>query len=163
MKPLFNLLFIVVAFCPLPVFAQKAKLVSSIRQCWSGGIAGRHGCNYNFVLEIKSKKGGPVPDTIWITGRKIALVEDKGPSTIAGNMKSTTQGKKYRFEISVGTSFTDYSIQKQGITTQSMPELIESAPIPYIGVALITYRVLGERKYFVIGKITKEYPAANYP
>lgn len=163
MNLLFKLFIIIALLPPIPAFSQKAKLVSAIRQCWSGGIAGRHGCNYNFIFEIKSKKGVPIPDTIWVTGRKIALIEDKGPSTTGGNMKSSLQGKKYRVEISVGTTFTDYSIQKQGITTQSTPERIESAPIPYIGAALVTYRVSGERKYFVIDKITREYPAASYP
>ncbi|MCF8450500.1 MAG: hypothetical protein K9G49_11580 [Taibaiella sp.] len=68
--------------------AQKAKLIDATEQCWSGGIAGRHGCNYTFTIDFVSKSDEIQADSIWIGDKPMMFAHENRGSD--ATLKVTT-------------------------------------------------------------------------
>lgn len=140
--------------------AQNIKLIEAEHQSWSGGIAGRHGSNYRFVLQFPLK-GISSADTIWIRDEAIVLSEKQQGGR--NSYSITTKGKITNCEILAGTSKDDYAdtypIGPEGKPKAEKPGM----PFPYKGFALLSYNVNGKRCYYTIKKILYEAPPVNYP
>lgn len=140
-------------------FAQKIKVINAIERKWYGGVAGRSGANYTFVIQFSDFKTQPVPDTLWIAEHAIPI--KTGNNHENANTKVSRTIKSVKFEINVGISKDDYADRYpvQG----NEPNVIRNAPIEYKGVALLSYKVSGNPYYFTVKKIMIEYPSTNYP
>jgi hypothetical protein len=150
---------VAVIFC-LSVAGNAQQLTNATRQCWSGGIAGRHGCNYHYTLLFSNAMRNALPDKVWIDGQMVQL-EIKQSANSAGNVKKLLTKKGVQFEIAVGTQFNDQTIYPDGIATEQKQNA--APPIKYAGIALISYKLNGKTKYFVVKKIYNELPDVNYP
>src|SRR4051812_36718688 len=116
------------AFAPILLQAQGVKLVSSTRQDWSGGIAGKRGSNYTFTIEFYNCPKEPMPDTIWVWQDAIVLNEDPPP-----NVKRTRKGDTVRFDIRANIHKDDYRDRYSlGEQQKEIPP-----PMKYNGVALL--------------------------
>ncbi len=150
---------------PILCIGQKVKLINSTSTGWSGGIAGRYGTSYNFIIEFTHcGKQIPEPDTLWIGNKCIPLVIKSVPG-VAYNFIRTVEGKKVIITLFGGTSYADD--QKPPLLYPSAPkppEIIKpSPPFKYGGVALISYKFNGEEKYFIVDKIMSHGQPVNYP
>ena len=147
--------------CSFSLSAQQIKLVDSYSQHWSGGIAGRHGVNYYFVLEFSGIKKEIIPDTIWIEGQAIPLRITENMFTQEINTQRIQKKNSVRLEIHAGTSYDDYAYRNM----QPGDTAKENKPHPpsYNGVALLSYTRNGKKQYFEITKIMRTGPALNYP
>lgn len=146
-------IFFVFSVLPGIASAQETKLTHSSRQDWSGGIAGRHGSNSSFTIEIYGCDRDPVPDSLWMEGTAILLSEQNG------NVTTTHNGDTLRLNIRAGISKDTYA-------DAYYPEMESKAvkpPFSYTGVALLSYRYKGRRHYFVIDKIMDYLPHIAYP
>lgn len=133
--------------------AQEAVLVSSTRQDWSGGIAGRHGSSCSFTVEMYDCRKSLVPDSLWIDGARIPLNEQNG------NVTMTRRGDTVCFNIRV-------TISKDAYVDTCYPEKeskVVKPPFNYAGVALLSYTYKGRQRYFVIDKIMNYLPHIAYP
>ncbi len=141
--------------------AQKAKLIDATEQCWSGGIAGRHGCNYTFTIDFVSNAAEIQADSIWIGDKPMMLAhETKGNEAV---VKTTTLKNKTRLYITARTRYDDYEDRYEpNATAKGQKEAIKP-PIKYTGVALLCYRQNGTRKFYTISKIINRYPHQSYP
>jgi len=153
-------IILVLLFCFSRVaYAQRIRMLNSTEQKWYGGVAGKSGANYVFLIEFADFKTDPIPDTIWIEQQPVPLSIANGKELF--NTKITRTAHAIRFEINVRVSKDDYE-DRHPIQSRA-PKATPHAPITYEGVALLSYRIKGAPKYFEIRKIMKEYPAANYP
>ena len=153
------LFILAVAMMPCLVTAQQIKLVSSTVQRWSGGVAGRHGSHYFFTIRCSGTKVEMRPDTLWIENEYIPLF--LAPAQGA-NTKRTTIHNATTFEITVSTAHDDYAERSPGSAPGSS-YLQAPAPISYKGVALLSYRYRGVRRFYTIAGILKENPPIAYP
>ncbi len=79
---------------PILCAGQEVKLINSNATGLSGGIAGRYGTSYEFVVVFTHYgKHVPEPDTLWIGNKPIALVNKSIPS-VAYNFLWSKEGKK---------------------------------------------------------------------
>ena len=149
-------------FCfPCHVRAQKIRLVNATDQSWSGGVAGRSGNDYTFVIEFSDFRKQPLPDTIWIGSQPVGLYLPD--SLNGGNMKikHTKQKTSVIFEIKVSTSVDEYSVMNP---LKQNEQKNAPAHIPtYKGFALLSYHCNGRQQHYVIRNIPKNYPPINYP
>lgn len=152
-----TLLLAYIVITSLPVVAQKIKVVSATRQDWSGGIAGRRGSNYVFVIEMSGYKKQPVPDSLWFDERVVGLRTDaKGGGN--GHIKRTVLKNSIQFEIRAGVSHDERKENAPGDKPwKIMP------PKKYKGVALLSYKYQGKRIFYEIPKITKTLEQLSYP
>lgn len=151
----------------LPLFchAQKVKLLQATSTGWSGGIAGRYGTGYNFIVQFSHcGKQEPEPDTLWIGNKYIPLVT-KPASGQSYNLIKTAERKKVTFQVWGGTSWEDE--EKPILHYPNSPEQKKInkpfPPIRYEGVALLSYKYNGKQRYFVIDKIMTFGTPVNYP
>lgn len=145
---------ILLALIPALVQAQAVRLVSSTRQDWSGGVAGKHGSNYTFTIEFYNCSKELRPDTIWV-GQDAILLNEDPPS----NIKRTRKGDTVRFDIRANIHKDDYQ------NRYSLGEQQKEVPPPmsYKGVALLSYKYKGQQKYFVVTKIMQTMEPLAYP
>ena len=143
--------------------AQKVTLLNATQQHWSGGIAGRSGVNYTFSIRFEGYKQEPQPDTIWIGDQPVKiLLEGNGPGS-SFNTRITRSKKIVQFDITAGTTRDEYAGRYAPYPGQKeLPEQ-PRPPIKYNGVALLSYNVYGNRKYYIVSKISKTFPPVNYP
>ncbi len=147
---------------PALSYGQKATLVNSTERCWSGGIAGRHGCNYTFSIAFSKIR--PRPDTLWIGDSPIELIEKREKPASGGNMKVTTTKNKVQFDITAGTSFDDSYDRNRPHAPGEDPDAPKATPPKkYKGVALLSYKYKGKRYYYEVTKIMEKHPHQNYP
>ena len=154
-----RLLAIFITCClPILLHAQKVKLVNSTRQDWAGGIAGHRGTRYMFAVEFSDFKSEPIPDTLWLGHPAAAFPFDNKATSV----KLTRSKNSLKVVIMVGTSHDDYADwnPEQGMRQKSAPP---TPPVPYKGVALLSFSHNGKRNYFEIKKIMETYPQVNYP
>jgi hypothetical protein len=149
-------------FLPLITSGQSIKLINSTSQSWSGGIAGRHGVNYSFEIEFSNIKKDINPDTIWIDHRAIPIILTETNLSENVNTRKIRKKDSVRFEIHTGTSYDDYEYRNQLPGDEKKKKEV-NPPIPYKGVALLSYKYKGKEKYFVIDKIMKSMTPLNYP
>ena len=145
--------------------AQKAKLVDAISTSWSGGVAGKYGTGYVFIVEFSCNGADePMPDTLWIGSKCITLIS-KTTSGRSYNMIKTVKKKKVTFKVWGGTSNEDEdrpTIQYPGAPPEK--KIAKPAPpVKYSGVALLSYKYKEKQTYFVIDKIMTVGPPVNYP
>lgn len=133
--------------------AQDVKLVNSSRQDWSGGIAGRHGSNCSFTIEMDDYKRDPVPDSLWMEGSLILLNGQNG------NVIKTRHGDTVRFDIRAVISKDTYA----AVYYPERGSKVVKPPFAYNGVALLSYRYGGKQRYFVVDKIVNYLPHIAYP
>lgn len=133
--------------------AQDVKLVNSSRQDWSGGIAGRHGSNCSFTIEMDDYKRDPVPDSLWMEGSLILLSEQNG------NVIKTRHGDTVRFDIRAVISKDTYA----DVYYPEKGSKVINPPMAYSGVALLSYSYKGRQHYFVVDKIMNYLPHIAYP
>jgi hypothetical protein len=143
--------------------AQKPKLIEAISTSWSGGIAGKYGVGYVFIVEFNANgMEQPMPDTLWIGNRCIplSLTNTAGKSY---NMIKTVKKKKVTYKVWGGTSNEDEpSITYPGTPTEKkIPDPLP--PIKYKGVALLSYRYKEQRSFYIIEKILTFGTPVNYP
>ena len=149
-------------FLSLSMCAQTAKLVSSTRQRWSGGVAGRCGANYTFVIEFSGYDQEPVPLTCWIGEEPFQIRLPDHKLGAAGNAKRIPGKKTVRYELDIRTQHSDN--QQRNILRGSEKSTVKlTPPVKYKGVGLLAYRCGQKTKYFTISKILAEYPPINYP
>jgi hypothetical protein len=155
-----SVLFLVFGL-PVLAFAQNIRMISSTQQSWSGGIAGRYGSNYTFTIEFSQYRGEPVPDTLWIGKHPIVLVPPGYSALEEANTKCTRKNNSVTFEIQARTFFDDYADRYSLPGNEYMKEA--KAPMPYKGVALLSYRYKGKQQYYEISRIMTAFPPVNYP
>ena len=153
-------IILVLLFCFSRVaYGQRIRMLNSTEQKWHGGVAGKSGANYAFLIEFADFKTEPIPDTIWIGQQPISILIANGKELF--NTKIIRTSRAIRFEINVRVSKDDYE-DRYPIQSRA-PKATPHAPITYKGLALLSYSIKGDPQYFEIRKIMKEYPAANYP
>ncbi len=155
-----SIAFFAILFSPNIVAAQTTKLINSTQQNWSGGIAGRSGSNYIFIVEFSGFRNEPVPDTIWIKHLPVPIVMRENNKHIAVNTKVIRSKRSVRFEINAATAkdengFSPLDESKQGASPH--------CPITCKGVAILSYRCNGKQRYYEITRVMKIYPPVNYP
>jgi hypothetical protein len=152
---------IIVVFSTIALNAQTVRLINSTQQSWSGGIAGRHGANYTFKIEFSDYKKEPSLETIWIGQSPFPIVlVDSG--TLQRNTRRTPRSNSVIFDINASTSFDDNAEQLSGPEHREKVKKSRSH-MSYDGVALLSYKYKGKRRYYAITNITKTYPPVNYP
>jgi hypothetical protein len=158
-----RLFFFCIGFCaPLALGAQTVKMINSSVQQWSGGIAGRSGANYVFVVEFSNYQETPVPDTLWIDREPFPV--NFGDFNQDGmNTKCTMTRKTARFEISVGTFHDEYADRYAPPQPENKIKSSSHPPIDYKGIGLLSYKYLGKEHFYTISKIMNIREPANYP
>ncbi len=148
---------------PLSALAQKAKLISATEQCWSGGIAGSHGCNYTFSIEFDKANKTLMPDTLWIGEHMIPLFT-REKATDGGNMGISRKKNTTKVDVRAGTSEHDQDrMRPHPPGEDDGNEAKPTPPKAYKGVALLCYRYNGKRRYYEISRITERKPHISYP
>lgn len=154
-------LFILMLHCsPLFLFGQKIKTINATKQNWSGGIAGRHGTYYSFVIAFSDLKDEPAPDTLWTEQEYFEISLRDEAKQVQGNTKRSRTKGSVKFEINVSTAHDE---PDNNLPRQNENKHHVHAPVPYNGAALLSYRYKGKEHYYEIKKIMKALPAANYP
>ena len=156
------LLLTAIVILPFISQGQTVKMINSTQQSWYGGIAGRSGANYTFVVEFSDFANEPIPDTIWIGDEPIKLTVCDSAGKVNGNTKCKRSKKSIQFAIGVGTSHDEYA-DRYPIQGQEKKAIPPHPPITYKGVALLSYTYNGKRHFYMVSKIMTVYPAANYP
>jgi hypothetical protein len=155
----FLLVIVLSAFCGL--LSAKPKLVAATKQSWSGGVAGRSGCNYSFKLQF-SKRDRIRLDSIWLDHVVFPLITGDLSMGVAGNCTVTAVGSNQEWEILVGTQHDEYASRHPTDAGGWVPPTQEP-PIPVDGVACIGYSQKGVRKYLVVKAFTKVAKPQDYP
>lgn len=141
--------------------AQKIKTIEATEQSWSGGIAGRRGQNFSFVLEFSGINTKVKPDTLWIGTKAIALWdkehEYQQPNVRIKHIKKTTQ-----WAINTTVANNDYDNYPHPLGDETKPAP-EKPPVKYEGVALLKYKIGKKTKFYTITKIQTHMPPVNYP
>jgi hypothetical protein len=142
------------------VNAQKGKVLTATQQCWSGGIAGRHGCNYIFVVSFKHLRQQMIVDTLWIGDYAVKLTE-KTNGKADGNMTVKRGGKTIQYEINAGTYYDD----NERYLVSIKPTRIKDAKLPVNNdaVATVAYWYKGKRCYFEVPEILHILKPVVYP
>ena len=141
--------------------AQSIKLIKSTDQSWSGGVAGRSGDNYNFVISCTGLSAAFIPDTLWIGEESLPL--SNGDTIINGHVKITYSKNKTaaKIEVNARTEKDEYNMRN------ALPGAEKKAsfhpPFAFKGAGLLGYRYKGRQHYFTIGRFTKIFPPINYP
>jgi hypothetical protein len=146
---------------PLLMHAQKIRVINSTAQQWSGGIAGRRGCNYHFAIEFSRYKSEPLPDTLWLGQQAIILSITDSNAYQGSNTKRIRAKGSVKFEINAGTindRFTEHYANPLHKTIE-----VHNPPFPYTGVALLSYKYRGRKCYFQMDKIKRQLQPLNYP
>lgn len=133
-------------------------VLDATRRCWSGGIAGRHGCDYTFSILFKPAGAAIVPEKIWVDGQEVPLLL-KAKDGMQANVSLTRSARGLQLDIAAGSSFDD------GNMYPSPDDKTKPKPVlrKYNGAALLAYKLNGKRKYFTVKKITVEHPPVSYP
>jgi hypothetical protein len=152
----------VVASLSSDCHAQKISMVSSTERHWSGGIAGHRGVNYTFSIRFEAFRNAPEPDTIWIGNEPIPILIKGAEPNRPFNTTITRFSKSVQFDISAGTAKDDYADRYAPYSGKKEEEKPQP-PIEYHGAAMISYKVDGKKRYYVINKIMHKYPPVNYP
>ena len=147
---------------PFVLYAQNVRMINSTEQSWSGGIAGRSGTNYSFVVGFSEYHQEPLPDTLWIGEEPFKIVITDSTNGQNGNTKCIRSKKSVRFEISAGTYHDEYADRYPKPGNEKKPPL-PHPPVKYKGVALLSYRYKGRQHYYTINRIMKVFPPVNYP
>jgi hypothetical protein len=137
--------------------AQSVKLISATHTSWSGGVAGRHGDNYDIILELSKCSTQPLPDTIWIDNQRLPLTIGAAGQQGNFNARLTHTKGKYRYEITVGTTHDEYVIPGVKEPEECKP------PVKCNGIALLGYSYKGRQHYYTITHITKHTAPIAYP
>ncbi|MBL7692121.1 MAG: hypothetical protein JNM41_11040 [Flavipsychrobacter sp.] len=133
-------------------------VLDATRRCWSGGIAGRHGCDYTFSILFKPAGAAIVPEKIWVDGQELPLLL-KAKDGMQANVSLTRSARGLQLDIATGSQFDDGNMYTPpGDKPQPKPALRK-----YNGVALLAYKQNGKRKYFTVKKIIVEHPPVSYP
>lgn len=143
--------------------AQKPKLIEAISTSWSGGIAGKYGVGYVFIVEFNSNGlEHPMPDTLWIGNKCIPLSLASSPGK-SYNIIKTVKKKKVTYKVWGGTTNEDepYITHPGPPAEKKIPDPLP--PIKYKGVALLSYRYKEQRSFYIIEKILTFGQPVNYP
>lgn len=159
MKPKFIFPFL---YFPFFCIAQEIKLIDSYSQSWSGGIAGKRGVNYNFVIEFLRIKKDVYPDTLWIGAQAIPILITEGIYTESVNTKKIKKNNCIRFEINAGTFYDEYEYRFT-LPGDTARKLKPKPPVVYHGIALLSYTYKNKKRYYEISKIKRTGPPINYP
>ena len=156
-----RILLLLLCLAALRAQAQKAKLIDATEQCWSGGIAGRHGCNYTFTIDFAANIDELTADTIWIGERPLMLARENtgGDATL----KASTVKNKTRFFITARVRNDDYEDNYGPNAPTNLRAKGIKPPKKYSGEALLCYRHHGMRRYYAVSKIMNKYPHQSYP
>ena len=141
------------------LLAQKVKVVDAEKQPWSGGVAGRHGNNYNITLQFSGCKDAlPVGDTLWIEQDCIVLHDDASAG-VAYTIKRS--GSKAVMSIHANVvHFDNDRVRKQ---LGGKEPVKTDPPFKYSGAGLLSYTWKGQKKYYTIKQFTKTQPPVAYP
>jgi len=153
-------IFCIALFLSKELGAQTVRVINSTEQRWSGGVAGRTGVNYSFVIEFSKYKQEPLPDTLWIGQEPIAILITDSSFSKNINTKRTCNKHTVRFEINVGTSHDENTDR---FPVQEKPTVSAHPPMKYKGAALLSYLYNGKQCYYEISKFLKVYPPLSYP
>jgi len=149
-------LMLVTLFLSQSSFGQT--VVDATRRCWSGGVAGRHGCDYTFSILFKPAGVAIVPQTIWVDGQAVPLLL-KTKDGMQANVSLTRSARGVQLDIAAGSQFDDGDMYSSpGNGKQPKPRLRQ-----YSGVALLEYKMNGKKKLFTVKKLTVEHPPVAYP
>ncbi len=152
---MYRILLMAVLLSSYGVFGQT--VLDATRRCWSGGIAGRHGCDYTFSIMFKPAGASVVPEKIWVDGQEVPLLL-KAENGMQANVSLTRSARGLQLDIAVGSQFDD------GNMYASAGDRPKAKPLrKHAGVALLSYKLNGKRKYFTVKKITVEHPPVSYP
>lgn len=141
--------------------AQQIKVTEATEQSWSGGIAGRRGQYYKFVIVFSGVRGKQYPDTLWIGDKPIALW-DKAHEYQQPNVRVKSAKKTTEWTINTTVDNSDYNNYPHAPEEEKKPAQ-PKPPIKYDGVALLKYKVGKKTKFYTITKIQTHLPAVNYP
>jgi hypothetical protein len=142
------------------VLGQKGKVLTATQQCWSGGIAGRHGCNYSFVISFRDVRQQMIADTLWIGDYAVKLTE-RISNNSNGNMTVKSMGKAVRYEINAGTHYDDN--ERYMVSIKPTETIAPTPPNNHGAVATLAYWYGGERRYFAVLKILRRLAPVAYP
>ena len=142
------------------VLAQKGKVLTATEQCWSGGIAGRHGCNYSFVISFRDVRQQMTADTLWIGDYAVKLTE-KINNKADGNMTVKRGGKTILYGINAGTHYDDN--EKYLVSVTPAETIAPKPPDNHDAVATLAYWYGGNRRYFAVPKILHRLAPVAYP
>ncbi|MBE2290546.1 MAG: hypothetical protein IAE95_13390 [Chitinophagaceae bacterium] len=137
------------------VFGQT--VLDATRRCWSGGIAGRHGCDYTFSILFKPAGASIVPEKIWVDGQEVPLLL-KAENGMQANVSLSRSARGLQLDIAVGSQFDDGNMYTPASDRPKTKSLRKHA-----GVALLAYKFNGKMKYFTVKKIMVEHPPVSYP
>ncbi len=147
--------------CRFNAQAQAIQLVFASVQKWSGGVAGRYGSNYTFVINCTNLRHTLMPDTIWINNESIPLFTCDSVSTRNTKISYNKNKSTARIEFNVGTQTNEFT--GPDISAFTGTKFKSHCPVACKGVALIGYKYGGNERYYSVGRITKIFPPINYP
>ena len=140
--------------------AQKVSVISSTKQPWSGGVAGRSGARYSFSLGFSSAKSQAVPDSIWIEDEVFPLKLSDATHT-DGNMTSTATKRARIFQININLYHDRYAMPGDAGSKPHGDKV--TPPVHFDGIALVSWTYKGKKKFYEIKRLTNTLQAANYP
>ena len=146
------------------VLAQKVKIKKSTTQSWSGGIAGRYGIYYSFVVEFSGFTHLPIPDRIWVEDKPFQLYIDTTLEGQTGNTRLIKRNIFAQYEIKIGTTHDnniERTIKMLPVDDTQVVSLVP--PVKYNGVALLEYNYEGKEYFFKIERFTDTLEPINYP
>ncbi len=147
----------------LSLSSHAQKLVNSTERCWSGGVAGKHGCHYTFTVNFTAQVQYAEPDTLWLADKPYALTLKNKENAAGGNMTRTPVKNGMGYEIAISTHFDDQEDQHPHAPGEKELPKPALPPIKYNGFALLSYKNNGKQRYFTIAKIMTTYPHVSYP
>ncbi len=138
---------------------QPLKLISASRTPWAGGIAGRHGTNYNLVVSCSAKYKVKL-DSIWFKEEgTYGLKQEENHSGFTMQVKTKSNPNNFTYEI-IGGSFHDDGMRQHPDDFEKLQDT--SNPFRVKGVAVVSY-IFKQKKYYLPVSAFTNNPPVNYP
>ncbi len=138
---------------------QPLKLVSASRMQWSGGIAGRHGVNYNLLLCCPAKYKIEL-DSVWFnTEGTYGLKQEENHSGFSLQVRTKPSSTDITYEI-IGGSFHDDGMRQYPDDFEKLQDVTN--PFRIKGEAVVSY-IFNKKKYFLAVPAFVNNPPINYP
>ncbi len=149
---------VMLSFCDAKK-CSPLKLISATRTEWAGGVAGRHGSNYNLELRFSSKYKIEL-DSVWFkTEGTYGLKQEENHSAFSLQVKTKTSSTNTFFEI-IGGSFHDDGLRQHPDDFEKLQDV--SNPFRVKGEAVVSY-FFNKKKCFLAIPVFSNNPPINYP
>ncbi len=155
------LLLTLAIFACSAMASAKLKVLVATKQQWSGGVAGRSGCNFRFQLQYANREGIKL-DSVWLNGFVFPCILPNTVTGEVGNCTIETHGKNTVCTILVTTQHDEYA-DRRPMEGGGAAQKSTVPPIKFEGVACFGYTQKGMHKYLAVKAFTQVAKPVNYP